>query len=63
MEHIMKITIHTQDLEARGNRFKYAGGETYVIRDIAKEELDKYINLNEWYSNEDDIIYDIISKM
>ena len=41
----MKITIHTQDLEARGNRFKYAGGETYVIRDIAKEELDKYDNV------------------
>ena len=38
----MKIIITTQDLEARGERFKYAGGSTYVIRDLAKEQLETY---------------------
>ena len=38
----MKIIITTQNLEARGSRFKYAGGDTYVIRDLCKEELETY---------------------
>jgi len=41
----MKICIHTQDLESRGDRWKYAGGETYVIRDIDKSEICKYDNV------------------
>ncbi len=41
----MKICIHIQDLEARGDKWKYAGGETYVIRDIDKSEISKYDNV------------------
>jgi len=38
----MKIVIQTQDLEARGDRWKYAGGNTYVIRDICHNDLEIY---------------------
>lgn len=38
----MKIVIYIQDLEARGDRFKYAGGSTYVIRDLSKEQVELY---------------------
>lgn len=41
----MKICIHTQDIEARGDRWKYAGGDTYVIRDIHKSQIFKYDNV------------------
>lgn len=41
----MKICIHVQDLEARGDRWKHAGGTTYVIRDIHKSQIDKYDNV------------------
>ena len=42
----MKICIHIQDLESRGDRWKYAGGETYVIRNIDKSETNKNNNNN-----------------
>ena len=38
----MKIVIQIQDLEARGDRWKYAGGNTYVIRNLSKDDIDKY---------------------
>jgi len=41
----MKICIHIQDLEARGDRWSYKGGETYVIRGIHKSEISKYDNV------------------
>ena len=41
----MKIVIHIQDLEARGDRWKHAGGTTYVIRDIHKSQIGKYDNV------------------
>ena len=38
----MKILIHIQDLEARGRRFKNAGGNTYVIRNLSQDDIDNY---------------------
>ena len=36
----MKIVIQIQDLEARGSRWKYAGGSTYVMRDLTIEQVE-----------------------
>lgn len=41
----MKICIHIQDLEARGDRWKYAGGNTYVIRNISNANKEMYDNI------------------
>jgi hypothetical protein len=41
----MKIVIHVQDLEARGDRWKYTFGECYVIRNISEVDLAKYDNV------------------
>jgi hypothetical protein len=41
----MKIVIYIQDLESRGSRWKYAGGDTYVIRDICHNQLNIYDNV------------------
>ena len=38
----MKIVIQIQDLESRGDRWKYAGGNTYVIRNLSNDDIDKY---------------------
>ena len=38
----MKIVIQIQDLEARGTRWKYAGGSTYVMRDLTIEQVELY---------------------
>jgi len=41
----MKIVIQIQDLEARGDRWKYAGGSTYVMRDISNANREMYDNV------------------
>ena len=38
----MKIIIQIQDLESRGDRWKYAGGDTYVIRNLSQDDIDNY---------------------
>jgi hypothetical protein len=38
----MKIVIQIQDLESRGDRWKYAGGNTYVIRNLSQDDIDNY---------------------
>jgi len=59
----MKICIHIQDLEARGDRWKHAGGETYVIRDIHKDEISAMMGrMEDRFARLEDLLHRLMEK-